>query len=59
MVEAQPVVTADSAAGVPSVSCAAVRVTEEAAGRSLTGCSGTERRLGHPETAPRKEKKQH
>lgn len=59
VVEARPVVAADSAAGVPPVSCAAVRVTEEAARWGLTGCSRTERRLRHPKTAPRREKKQH
>lgn len=57
MLEALPVFTAHSSAGVPisySLSCTVVCVTEEAAGWGLTGCRGTERRLRHPNSGPKR-----
>lgn len=55
MVETLPVFSTHSTAGVPiscSLACTVVCVTEEAAGWSLTGCCGTERRLRHPSSSP-------
>lgn len=57
MAEALPVLATHSTAGVPisySLSCAVVCVTEEDAGWGLTGCRGTERRLRHPSSRPKR-----
>lgn len=57
MVETLPVFTTHSTAGVPiscSLSCTVICVTEQAAGWGLTGSCGTERRLRHASSGPKR-----
>lgn len=57
MVETLPVFTTHSTARVPisySLSCTVICVTEQAAGWGLTGSCGTERRLRHASSDPKR-----